>query len=183
MNNPLKASVEASAAPNGATQTNNIIIRRAEFADADQIWAIIQPVIAGGDTYVFAPDSDKESMLAYWCHPDKHTFVALIDDQIVGTFIIKSNFPGLGAHVANASYMTAPSAEGRGVGTTMARYSLEEARRLGYHAMQFNIVIKSNERAVRLWKKLGFEIKGEIPDAFNHQRDGLTNAYVMWRRL
>jgi len=65
----------------------------------------------------------------------------------------------------------------------MGAYSLEEAKRLGYTAMQFNIVIKSNERAVRLWQSLGFGIIGEIPEAFNHKKDGLTNAYIMYRKL
>ncbi len=58
----------------------------------------------------------------------------------------------------------------------MGEFSIEEAKRLGYNAMQFNIVIKSYERAVMLWEKLGFEIIGEIPDAFNHQQLGLTKC-------
>lgn len=55
--------------------------------------------------------------------------------------------------------------------------------RLGYKAMQFNIVVKSNERAVQLWKNLGFTIIGEIPEAFNHKQNGLTNAYIMYCKL
>ena len=160
-----------------------LLIRNAEQKDHDSIWSIIRQVIAGGDTYVFAPHSDRTSMLAYWCDPDKHCYVATIDDKIVGTFIIKDNFPDLGSHVANASYMTLPGAFGKGIGRSMAEFSLVEAKVLGYQAMQFNIVVKSNERAVRLWQKLGFEIKGEIPDAFNHAKKGLTDAYIMWRKL
>jgi ribosomal protein S18 acetylase RimI-like enzyme len=79
--------------------------------------------------------------------------------------------------------MTLKQVSGQGVGTAMAEFSLQEAKRLGYLAMQFNIVIKSNENAVRLWKKLGFDIIGEIPDAFQHQKNGLTNAYIMYRKL
>ncbi len=79
--------------------------------------------------------------------------------------------------------MTLPSAAKQGIGTTMGKFALEEAKRLGYSAMQFNIVVKSNAGAIRLWEKLGFEIVGEIPDAFNHSQNGLTNAYIMWRRL
>jgi len=65
----------------------------------------------------------------------------------------------------------------------MCEYSLAAAKRLGYRAMQFNIVVKSNEGAVRLWQKLGFDIIGEIPEAFNHRQHGLTNAYIMYRKL
>ena len=132
---------------------------------------------------MFTPGTDRSTMLEYWCGRDKHTFVAIKDEQLVGTFILKDNQPGLGAHVANASYMTRPDAFGRGIGRAMAEFSLVEAKKLGYKAMQFNIVVKSNERAIRLWQNLGFEIVGEIPDAFDHRENGLTNACIMWKRL
>ena len=79
--------------------------------------------------------------------------------------------------------MTLPAASGQGIGKTMGEFSLEEAKRLGYKAMQFNMVIKSNERALRLWEKLGFKIVGEIPEAFNHRQNGLTNAYILYSKL
>ena len=160
-----------------------IEIRKAKLEDQDQIWEIIREVIASGDTYVFSPDSPKEKMLSYWCGQDKHTYVATIDDKVVGTFVIKDNQPDLGSHIANASYMTSPSATGQGVGKTMGEFSLVEAKRLGYKAMQFNIVISSNQKAVRLWEKLEFKIIGEIPEAFNHKQHGLTNAFIMYRKL
>jgi len=158
-------------------------IRRANLNDHNSLWLIIKQVISAGDTYVFAPDSDRKKMLDYWCDGDKKTYVAEIENKIVGTFFLKDNFPDLGSHVANASYMTKPNAFGQGIGRAMAKYSLDEAKRLGYKAMQFNIVVKSNVRAVRLWQKLGFEIKGEIPGAFNHKVQGFTNAYIMWKSL
>lgn len=160
-----------------------INIRRAIPEDHDSIWQIIEPVISTGDTYVFAPDSGREKMLGYWCGKDKHTYVAVMDKDVAGTFILKDNFPDLGSHVANASYMTHPDASGRGIGRAMAEFSLDEAKRLGYKAMQFNIVVKSNERAIRLWEKLGFKIIGEVPEAFNHAELGYINAYIMWRKL
>jgi L-amino acid N-acyltransferase YncA len=160
-----------------------IHIRNAGPQDYDSIWQIIHEVISKGDTYVFAPDSSREKMLGYWCAEDKHTYVAEIENEVVGTFFIKDNFPDLGSHVANASYMTLPSAFGKGIGRSMGEFSLEEAKRLGYKAMQFNIVVKSNERAIHLWEKLGFEIKGEIPEAFYHADDGYTDTCIMWRKL
>jgi ribosomal protein S18 acetylase RimI-like enzyme len=189
-------------------------IRKATEADKPEIWKIIKSVIATGDTYVFAPDSPEEEMLAYWLSPEKWTYVAVwseppvaenlsvppasagglnaadsnntasdLNGKIVGTFFLKANQPGLGAHVGNAGYMVAPEAMGMRVGRTMAEYSLDEARRLGFKSMQFNFVVKSNQVAVKLWLDIGFEIIGEIPEAFNHARDGLTNAYIMYRKL
>jgi ribosomal protein S18 acetylase RimI-like enzyme len=165
---------------NGNKIQLNIEIRKATPTDHVQIWEIIRQVISAGDTYFFAPDTPKEKMLAYWCGEDKHTYVAIKESKVVGTFVIKDNQPGLGAHIANASYMTLPTARGQGVGKAMGEFSLDEARRLGYVAMQFNIVVKSNERAVRLWEKLGFKIIGEIPGALNHKQKVLTNAFIMY---
>lgn len=163
--------------------TQQLKIRKVKEEDLIQIWKIIQQVISTGDTYVFAPDSSKEKMLNFWCEEDKHTYVATIEDEIVGTFFMKDNFPDLGSHIANAGYIVKSSASGQGIGKLLGEFSLLEAKRLGYKAMQFNMVVKTNENAVRIWKKLGFEIIGEIPEAFNHQEKGLTNAYIMWRKL
>jgi ribosomal protein S18 acetylase RimI-like enzyme len=160
-----------------------IEIRKAKLEDADGIWDIIKAVIVTGETYVFDPNSSKEKMLAYWFSTDKNTYVALQNELIVGTFVIKDNQMDLGSHIANAGYMTDPEAFGKGIGYTMGQFSIEEAKRLGYKAIQFNFVVKSNERAVRLWQRLGFEIIGEIPDAFNHVKNGLTNAFIMYRKL
>jgi ribosomal protein S18 acetylase RimI-like enzyme len=160
-----------------------IQIRKAQPKDHEAIWLIIREVLAGGDTYVFDPDSSREEMLEYWCGPDTHCYVAEIDAAVLGTFIIKDNFPDLGAHVANGSYMTLPSAFGKGIGRTMGEFSLKEARKLGYRAMQFNIVVKHNERAIRLWQNLGFKIIGEIPEAFYYRKERYVDACIMWRSL
>lgn len=160
-----------------------LAMRKATSKDAEAIWKILKEVISRGDSFVFDPDSPKEKMMAYWMESEKHTYVAVLDNSIVGSFFIKTNQPGLGSHIANAGYMTSPLASGKGIGKAMGQFSLEEARRLGYKAMQFNIVVKSNERAVRLWQSLGFKIIGEIPEAFNHKTLGMTNAYVMYQKL
>jgi GNAT superfamily N-acetyltransferase len=159
-----------------------IIVLKAEKIDRSAVWQIIKEVIAGGDTYVFPPDSSEDDMLDYWFAADKHTFVAEIDSEVVATFWIKANQPGFGSHVANAAYMVASDARGKGVGKHIALWSLDEARRLGFTAMQFNFVVKTNP-AVKLWRDIGFEIIGEIPDAFNSPEHGLTNAYIMYRKL
>ena len=160
-----------------------IEIRKATPEDSNQIWGIITEVISKGDTYTFDPITPKEVMLDYWYGKDKHTYVATANGIVVGTFILKDNQPGLGSHIANGSYMVAEKASGKGIGKAMGEFSLAEAKRIGYKAIQFNIVIKSNTRAVHLWQKLGFEIIGEIPDTYRHKVNGLTNAYIMYRRL
>jgi ribosomal protein S18 acetylase RimI-like enzyme len=160
-----------------------IEIKKAQPVDADPIWEILRETIRGGNTFVYPESWTKEEMLGYWLDPAKHTYVAWMDSQIVGTFFIQDNQPGRGSHIANAGYMTAPEHYGKGIARHMCRFSLAEARRLGYQAMQFNIVVKTNERAVALWQHLGFRIIGEIPEAFQHKEFGLVNAYIMYQKL
>lgn len=157
--------------------------RKAKENDKPAIWQIIKAIIADGDTYVFSPDASESEMMPYWFTPDKHNYVAVLDGRVVGTFWLRANQPGLGSHIANAAYMVASDAAGRGIGKQMAIWSLDEARRLGFTAMQFNFVVKSNTVAVRLWQKVGFDIIGEIPNAFDHKQNGLTNALIMYRKL
>ncbi len=160
-----------------------LTIRKAIQADKEEIWKILKEVISKGDSFAFNPNTSKEKMMAYWMESEKHTYVAILDNTVVGSFFIKANQPGLGSHIANAGYVTSPLASGKGIGKAMGQFSLKEAKRLGYKAMQFNIEVKSNERAVRLWQSLGFKIIGEIPEAFNHQTLGMTNAYIMYQKL
>lgn len=160
-----------------------ITIRKYTEDDQERVWEIIKQVISQGDSFDSAPDTPRDVMLDDWRGAGKHTYVAVSEDKIVGSFYIQANRAGLGSHVANASYVVAPEARGKGVGRRMGEFSLESAKNLGFHAMQFNFVVKSNEKAVRLWQSLGFEIVGEIPEAFRHKENGLTNAYVMYRKL
>jgi len=160
-----------------------VAIRQARSGDEDAIWRIFHAVVEPGDTYAFPADMDRQSALAMWMAPTVHTYVASEDDSVVGTYFIKANQPGRGSHVANAAFMVSPSAQGRGIGRRMGEHCLSEARRLGFRAMQFNLVVATNEPAVALWKKLGFEIIGTVPSAFNHRALGLVDAYVMYRSL
>ena len=160
-----------------------IEIRSAIEADKTAVWQIIKSVIATGDTYVFAPDSTEDEMIVYWFAPEKYVYVAEENGKVLGTFWLKANQPGLGSHICNAAYMVAPDASGQGIGRKMAEFSLDEARRLGFTAMQFNFVVASNTAAVRLWQSIGMEVIGEIPDAFDHRELGMTNALIMYRRL
>ncbi len=122
-------------------------------------------------------------MMEYWMDKNNHVYVALENDEILGSFYMKNNQPGLGSHIANAGYAVAEECRGKGVGKLMGEFSLVEAKKLGYSAMQFNLVVKTNEKAVRLWKSIGFEIIGEIPQAFNHKELGFVNAYIMYKKL
>lgn len=121
--------------------------------------------------------------LAYWMGADRETFVAVDSADIIGTYYLRRNQAGGGDHVANCGYMTAPAATGRGVARRMCEHSLDYARSRGFRAMQFNFVVSTNERAIRLWTSLGFDIVGRLPLAFHHPSRGYVDAFVMFRAL
>jgi ribosomal protein S18 acetylase RimI-like enzyme len=160
-----------------------MLIRFAAAADGDAIWAIMEPILRAGETYTLPREMEKERALAYWFSADHEVFVAEENGDIVGTYFLQANQKGGGAHVANCGYMTAVLATGRGVARAMCAHSLERARERGFRAMQFNFVVRSNERAVRLWQSFGFEIVGRLPKAFLHPTMGYVDAYVMYRDL
>ena len=165
------------------SHTHALGIREANDRDRNAIWEIFRATVAPGDVFVYDPNTPREDAEAYWFAKGTRSYVAEQDGKIVGSYILRSNRPGLGDHVANAGFMVGPAARGLGVGRAMGEHALEEARRLGYRAMQFNFVISTNESAVHLWQQLGFRIVGTLPGAFRHARKGFVDAYVMFRSL
>ena len=158
-------------------------IRPAVLSDADAIWSILEPTIRAGETYTLPRDMDREEALAYWFSAEHTVFVAEEDGEILGTYYLRVNQKGGGAHVCNCGYMTAVRASGRGVAGAMCEHSLEYARAQGFRAMQFNFVVSSNEAALHLWQKFGFATVGRLPGAFLHPRLGYVDALVLYRVL
>ena len=160
-----------------------MVVRPAEDRDAAAIWRILEPIVRAGETYTLPRDMTRDAALAYWRAAAHEVFVAEENDTIVGTYYLRANQMGGGSHVANCGYMTAPEASGRGVARTMCLHSLERAKARGFRAMQFYFVVSTNERAVRLWQSLGFEVAGRLPGAFLHPELGFVDALVMFRAL
>jgi L-amino acid N-acyltransferase YncA len=158
-------------------------IRAATNADRDAIWNIFHEIAASGDTYAFDPAMSRGEALAYWFRSDTRTYVAENDGRVVGTYILRPNQSGPGSHVANAGFMVVSNAQGSGVGRAMAEQCLNEARRMGFRAMQFNFVVSTNTAAIHLWKRLGFEIVGTLPGAFRHPEKGYVDVYIMYCSL
>lgn len=158
-------------------------IRLAVESDFGAMWPIFQQVVSDEATYVFASDTPYEDALAYWFGPGVVSYVAEDEGQIVGMYKLIPNQRDLGNHVANASFMVSSGHSGKGIGQKLGLHCLQEAKKAGYEAMQFNFVVSTNQAAVALWQKLGFSIVGTLPKVFRHQKLGYVDAYVMHRFL
>jgi ribosomal protein S18 acetylase RimI-like enzyme len=160
-----------------------MLIRSATRRDDEATWQILEPVLRAGETYTLPREISRNDALAYWFSPEHETFVAEEGGTILGTYFLRANQRGGGAHVANCGYVTAQQATGRGVARAMCLHSLDIARERGFRAMQFNFVLSTNERAIRLWTTLGFATVGRLPGAFLHPAHGYVDALVMYRAL
>jgi L-amino acid N-acyltransferase YncA len=160
-------------------------IREATAEDWDAIWPFFHEIVAAGDTYVYDRDLTKEQGREIWMfRPPGRTVVAVDEGgTVLGTANVQRNKAGGGAHVANASFMVAPAGAGRGVGRALGEHILELARADGFRAMQFNAVVETNTRAVRLWQSLGFRILATIPEGFQHPVKGYVGLHIMHRTL
>ena len=160
------------------------MIREATTDDFDAIWPIFETIVRAGDTYGYAVDTNRDQAYQLWMELPRKTFV--YEDEkgdILATYYLKTNQAGPGSHVCNCGYMVSSAARGKGLATELCKHSQQVALELGYLAMQFNFVAASNEGAVRLWNKLGFETVGRLPRAFNHPNLGLVDALVMYKWL
>ena len=159
-------------------------VRAYKSDDWPAVWGIVEPVFRAGRTYAIPTDVTEAAAHDFWIEKPAVTFVAIEPEgRIVGTYFLKANRPGPGDHVANCGYIVDPDAQGQGIASAMCRHSLHEAAELGFQAMQYNFVVATNEAAIAVWRREGFEIVGTLPGAFRHPDDGYVDAYVMFRTL
>jgi L-amino acid N-acyltransferase YncA len=163
--------------------SSNVRIREAEEADWPALFALFRAVAAAGDVFAYDETTPEAVARKLWVEPPAVAFVAERDGQVLGTYYVRPNQPGRGAHVANAGYIVAQEARGLGLATALCAHSIETARRLGYRAMQFNFVVSTNRSAIRVWEKCGFAVVGRLPGVFRHRTEGFVDALVFYRVL
>jgi ribosomal protein S18 acetylase RimI-like enzyme len=159
-------------------------IRKYQETDWSQVWPMIAKVFRAGETYAFSPEITEEEARKVWIELPRETYIAIGQDKkILGTYFIKRNQPGLGAHVCNCGYIVSENVRGQGIASYMCEHSQQVAVNLGFRAMQYNLVVSTNEGAIRLWKKLGFQVIGTLPKAFNSRSSGYVDALIMYKEL
>ena len=162
-----------------------MLIREATPGDWTDIWAFLQRIVADGETFTYPRDLGQDEARALWLlEPPGRTVVAAdVDGAILGTAKMNPNHRGPGAHIASASFMVAPEHAGRGVGRALCEHALYWAREQGFRAMQFNAVVESNVRAIALYRSLGFEVLGTVPEGFHHPTRGYVGLHILHRSL
>jgi len=164
-------------------EPDEVSVRGAREGDWPAVWALFQRVAAAGDVFAYDEDTTEAVARKLWFEPPAQPFVADLGGRTMGTYYVRPNQPGRGAHVANAGYMVDAEARGQGIASVLCEHSLETARRLGYRAMQFNFVVSTNLGALRVWEKHDFAVVGRLPGVFRHRTLGFVDALVLHRSL
>ena len=162
---------------------SDLVVVEMTRQDFEVFWPTFQSIILAQETYAFDPDMSLEESYRIWCELPLKTLVVKQGEELLGTYYIKPNAAGPSKHICNCGYMVSERARGKGIATLMCEHSQSLAVELGFTAMQFNSVISTNQGAVRLWQKLGYSIIGTIPEAFDHPKLGLVDAYIMHKKL
>ena len=166
----------------GMTQVGTRVMNIYElfYKEFNTIWHIVEPIVRAGETYAYPVDATKEQMQDIWFNGGKaKVFVAEMGDEIVGTYHIKSNQMGAASHTANAGFMTAPAHAGKGIASRLADHMMEQAKMLGYHAIQFNMVLEDNIPSLKIWERREFETIGYVKDAYRKPDGSLIGAYIL----
>ena len=158
-------------------------IRSAVPADLNILWQLWKTIVDQQVYYPYDESYSRADIEAVWLRLDNPIYVAEEAEKIVGAYILRPNQPGHGNHIANAAYMVATEARGQGVGQQLCAHSVEAARSHGYRGMQFNLVVASNESAIRVWLTNGFRIIGTVPGGFRHAEQGFVDAHIFFREL
>jgi RimJ/RimL family protein N-acetyltransferase len=162
---------------------SDYIIRPFKEADWPDCWQLLHAVFVEGSTYPYPAETSENEARSIWIEGKTGVFTAedTATGELLGTYFIKPNQPGRGAHVCNCGYITSSVARGRGIATAMCLHSQDIALKTGFRAMQFNFVVATNVGAARLWQKLGFHIIGTLPGVFDHPDQGWVDAHVMFK--
>ncbi len=162
----------------------DFVLELLEPDDTAALYAIFQEVV-GIEGYFPNESGSFQEFQSLFFAPGSQVFVCKSNTQgqVVGGFYLKPNFTGRGAHIANAAYMIKSSHRGKGLGTRLVEASLKIASEQGYRAMQYNMVLSNNTRAVELYKKLGFSIAGTIPEAICNADGSYQDGYILHKNL
>ncbi len=181
LGNEDRASLNLSAL---ATPTTPLQVRPFEAADWPAVWALLEPVFRAGETFPHDPAITEAEAHQAWVEQNRAVMVAVnAAGAVVGTVYLRPNSLALGAHVANAGYVVAEHCRRQGVGSRLCQHSLQAASRLGFRAMQFNLVVSTNTAGIRCWQRNGFQVVGTLPGAFRHRQLGYVDALVMVQGL
>lgn len=131
------------------------------------------------------PQREKVNLMEFknyfLCH--KAYVVKNLQNEILGSFYIKPNFPGRCSHICNAGFIVRKDVRGNGIGKFMGSQMLILAKQLGFEAVMYNLVFETNIASIKIWDSLGFKRIGIIPNAAYLSNGKCVNAIQFYYNL
>ena len=141
----------------------SLTIRPAREADLPTLTDIYNAAVTGTDfTGHLAPLFLEERRPWWLAHQDPRypVLVAEVDDKVLGYASLSQWYDTpVYAHTAESSLYLSASAQGRGLGTTLMRALLDEARRMGHHVV-LSRIWSENLPSIAMCRKCGYETIG-----------------------
>lgn len=159
-----------------------IEMRAYRAEDVPQMAEIWNAVVREGDSFPQTEELSHREAEAFFAG-QSHAGVAARGAEVVGLYILHPNNVGRCGHIANASFAVKPGLRGMGIGEKLVRDCLAQGRALGFRILQFNAVVAANERANRLYEKLGFRRVGTIPGGFRMKSGDYADIHVYYIEL
>jgi L-amino acid N-acyltransferase YncA len=145
------------------TSELGIPIRPAHEADLPALTDIYNAAVTGTDfTGHLAPQTLEQRGPWWLAHQDSRfpILIAEAGGEILGFASLSQWYDTpVYAHTVESSLYLAPSAQGRGLGTTLMRALLDEARRLGHHVV-LSRIWSGNVSSIAMCRKCGYEMVG-----------------------
>ena len=161
---------------------SEIEIRAYRAEDMPQMAEIWNAVVREGDSFPQTEELGQKEAEAFFAE-QSHVGVAVRSAEVLGLYILHPNNVGRCGHIANASFAVKPGLRGMGIGEKIVRDCLAQGRALGFRVLQFNAVVATNERANRLYGKLGFRRVGTIPGGFRLKSGDYSDIYIYYIEL
>lgn len=149
-----------------------IIVRAYRDEDLPAMTAIWNEVVEEGIAFPQEECLSQEEARAFFASQSRSAVaVRESDGAVLGLYILHPNNVGRCGHLCNASYAVASESRGLRIGEKLVRDCIASAPAFGFRVLQFNAVVRTNNRARRLYEKLGFTQLGVIPGGFR-MKDG-----------
>ncbi len=166
------------------------LLRNGEFADGEAVFVNFNETHAETDYLLSYPDENSfdaqqeaEFLKEKTESPNEIEIVAVVDGVVAGTAGIEA----VGAkyklkHRAELGIAILKKYWGLGIGKALMEACIECAKDAGYTQLELNVVAE-NERAVSLYKKMGFVEYGRNPRGFNSRVSGYQEVVYMLLEL
>ena len=157
-------------------------LREFERSDIMAVTHTFNEIVESGSAFMTEHPITQSQMLER-LNNEQRVFVVESNKSVVGCYMLRPMHEGRGSHIANATYLVASASRSKGIGYQLGQHSITISKELGYKAIQFDGVVKKNEAAYRLWKKLGFTVIGTVPSGFRNIDQGYIDVYIMYKSL